>query len=59
MYQGKQRLKTVHFKLPTKEGACPPLEEMLNDPRINVLSIHYAHNSQHNEKWALVIYEEL
>lgn len=57
MYQGKSRMKAAHYKLPMKEGGLSVLEEILNDPTMNVLSVHYAQNA-HNEKWVLVIYEQ-
>ena len=59
MYLGRPAVKAVHLKLSVHEGPCPTLEGWLNNRRINVLSIHYAHNSERLEKWALVIYEEL
>ncbi|HEY3284356.1 MAG TPA: hypothetical protein VGN26_18970 [Armatimonadota bacterium] len=58
MYQGKSRVKAVHFKLPPKQGTCSELEQMLNDPKTNVLAVQYAHNGECSEKWVLVIYEE-
>ena len=59
MYQGKERVKAVHFKLQTREGTCDRLEQMLHDPRLNVLSVNYGIHGEMSEKWVLVLYEEL
>lgn len=56
MYEGKEHLKAVHFRLPAKQGACDELSALLNDHRRTVLSIHYSVDN--GEKWALVVYEE-
>ena len=56
VFQGKQRVKAVHFKLPSKAGPCQELEDLLNERRANVLQVLYSVDD--GEKWVLVIYEE-
>jgi len=59
MYQGKRGVKAVHFKIDVHEGEVPELQGYLDDPRLNVIEVRYAHMPEYNEKWVLVLYGEL
>ncbi|MCC6446206.1 MAG: hypothetical protein IT210_22485 [Armatimonadetes bacterium] len=59
MYQGKRGVKAVHFKVDVHQGDLPELQAYLDDPRINVLDVRYGMMESYNEKWVLVIYEDV
>ena len=58
MFHGKSNIHALHLKLSSHEGELAELDEILNDPAKDVLSVDYAHMGEYAEKWALVVYAD-